>query len=82
MRANDQGLTSLHWVALNGRSDIAEALLNCGAEVNPAPASGAWPSPAGIALLMGYHELYDLLSMRGGAFALGFRGLFGESTRL
>lgn len=64
--ANDKGLTSMHWASLTGRVDIAELLLNSGAEANPISPSGYWPSPAGIALLMGYHELYDLLCTRGG----------------
>lgn len=64
--ANDKGLTSMHWVSLTGRVDIAELLLNHGAEANPISPSGYWPSPAGIALLMGYHDLYDLLCTRGG----------------
>jgi len=64
--ANDKGLTSMHWVALTGRVDIAETLLNHGADANPISPSGYWPSPAGIALLMGYHDLYGLLCTRGG----------------
>ena len=62
-----QGLTSLHWVALSGSVDVARILIEQGAEVNPSLATACCPSPAGIALLMGYHELYSLLSTSGGS---------------
>lgn len=64
--ANDKGLTTMHWVALTGRADIAELLLNNGADPSPIAPASHWPSPAGIALLMGYQDLYELLCGRGG----------------
>jgi len=63
------GLTCLHWVALNGRPDIAELLLDAGIDLNPPAADDhQWPSPTGMALLMGYQELVETIGARGGAF--------------
>lgn len=62
---DENGLTTLHWAALSGQTDVAEYLLDHGAEINP-PMPGSRLSPTGIALLMGYQDLFERLVVRGG----------------
>ena len=65
---DDEGFSCLHWVALNGRGDIAELLLEADIDVNPPQEDKRWPTPAGMALLMGYQDLVQLFSTHGGTF--------------
>lgn len=62
----DQGLTPLHWSALNGRADLAEVLLEHGAAINQREGYTGKLTPMAIALLMGYDEVVELMASRGG----------------
>lgn len=66
-RPNEQGLTPLHWSALNGRTDLAELLLDHGADINAREKYTGKLTPMAMALLMGYDELVELMAARGGA---------------
>ena len=63
---NDQGLTPLHMIALNGRTDLAELLLDSGADVNEREGYTGKLTPMAMALLMGYDDLVEVMSARGG----------------
>lgn len=63
---NEQGLTPLHWSALNGRTDMAELLLDHGAAINPREGYTGKLTPMAIALLMGYDDLVEVMASRGG----------------
>lgn len=62
----DQGLTPLHWSALNGRADLAEVLIEHGAAINQREGYTGKLTPMAIALLMGYDEVVELMAGRGG----------------
>ncbi|MEA3366417.1 MAG: ankyrin repeat domain-containing protein, partial [Candidatus Hydrogenedentes bacterium] len=62
------GMTPLHWCALTGRADLVEVLIEYGANTNVhAPGLGGL-TPKATAMLMGYHELADLLGACGGRY--------------
>lgn len=63
---NNQGLTPLHLIALNGRTDLAELFLECGAAVNQRESYTGKLTPMAMALLMGYDDLVEELSGHGG----------------
>ena len=63
---NRQGLTPLHLIALNGRTDLAELLLDHGAVVNQRESYTGKLTPMAMALLMGYDDLVEVMSERGG----------------
>jgi hypothetical protein len=63
---NTQGLTPLHLIALNGRTDLAELLLDHGAVVNQRESYTGKLTPMAMALLMGYDDLVEVMSERGG----------------
>jgi ankyrin repeat protein len=63
---NEQGLTPLHWSALNGRTDMAELLLEHGANLNARESYTGKLTPMAMALLMGYDDLVELMAARGG----------------
>ncbi|MCC6152980.1 MAG: ankyrin repeat domain-containing protein [Candidatus Hydrogenedentes bacterium] len=62
------GMSSLHWVAMNGRVDVAEILLSAGADVNSRDYSYTSMTPLGVAKLMGYDEVADLIGAYGGGY--------------
>lgn len=64
---SDQGLTPLHWSALNGRKDLATVLLDHGADINARERYTGKLTPMAMALLMGYDDLVELMAARGGA---------------
>ncbi|MCF6284793.1 MAG: ankyrin repeat domain-containing protein [Candidatus Hydrogenedentes bacterium] len=63
---NDQGLTPLHLIALNGRCDLAELLLDHGANINQRENYTGKLTPMAVALLMGYDDLVEVMAARGG----------------
>ena len=63
---NEQGLTPLHWSALNGRSDLAELLIEHGAAINQREGYTGKLTPMAMALLMGYDDVVELMASRGG----------------
>ena len=63
---NEQGLTPLHWSALNGRSDLAEILIEHGAAVNQREGYTGKLTPMAMALLMGYDDVVEFMAARGG----------------
>lgn len=63
---NEQGMTALHWSALNGRADLAELLLEHGANINHREGYTGKLTPMAIALLMGYDDVVELMASRGG----------------
>ncbi len=63
---NNQGLTPLHLIALNGRTDLAELFLESGAAVNQRESYTGKLTPMAMALLMGYDDLVEELSVHGG----------------
>ncbi|MBL7644781.1 MAG: ankyrin repeat domain-containing protein [Candidatus Hydrogenedentes bacterium] len=63
---NEQGLTPLHWSALNGRSDLAEILIEHGAAINQREGYTGKLTPMAMALLMGYDDVVELMAARGG----------------
>ncbi|MBX3179354.1 MAG: ankyrin repeat domain-containing protein [Candidatus Hydrogenedentes bacterium] len=63
---SEEGLTPLHWSALNGRADIAELLLEHGADINARERYTGKLTPMAIALLMGYDDLVEIMAARGG----------------
>lgn len=65
-RENEQGLTPLHWSALNGRSDLAELLIEHGAAINRREGYTGKLTPMAMALLMGYDDVVELMAARGG----------------
>ena len=65
---DEYGMTSLHWVALNGRVDLAKVLIQQGADVNRRDIVAGGLTPTGMALLMGYDDLVDLLKSHGGTY--------------
>lgn len=65
---DDSGMTSLHWVALNGREDIAEILIDRGADVNMREEYAGGVTPMEMASMMGYDELVDTFKCHGGTF--------------
>lgn len=65
---NADGLTPLHWAALNGNSEMARLLLEHGAKASPEKSENCPLSPAGFALLMGHHDMFDLITVSGGEF--------------
>ena len=65
---DEYGMTSLHWTAMNGRSDVAKMLLDCGADVNVREHANGGLTPLAVSNLMGYDDLTELLSSRGGTY--------------
>jgi len=65
---DEYGMTSLHWTAINGRSDVAQMLLDSGAEVNNREYANGGLTPLAMSSLMGYDDLTELLSSRGGTY--------------
>lgn len=65
-QVNEQGLTPLHWSALNGRADMAELLLAHGADINQRESYTGKLTPMAMALLMGYDDVVELMAGRGG----------------
>ena len=65
-REGDRGLTPLHWSALNGRADLAEALIEHGATINQREGYTGKLTPMAIALLMGYDHVVEFMAARGG----------------
>lgn len=63
---NEQGLTPLHWSALNGRSDLAELLIDHGAAINHREGYTGKLTPMAMALLMGYDDVVEFMAARGG----------------
>ncbi len=63
---NEQGLTPLHWSALNGRSDLAEILIAHGASINQREGYTGKLTPMAMALLMGYDDVVEFMAARGG----------------
>jgi ankyrin repeat protein len=63
---NEQGLTPLHWSALNGRADLAEVLIDHGAGINQRERYTGKLTPMAMALLMGYDDVVELMAGRGG----------------
>lgn len=63
---NEQGLTPLHWSALNGRTDLAEILLEHGADINQREGYTGKLTPMAMALLMGYDDVVEFMAERGG----------------
>ena len=63
---NEQGLTPLHWSALNGRSDLAEILIEHGAAINQREGYTGKLTPMAMALLMGYDDVVEFMAARGG----------------
>jgi hypothetical protein len=63
---NEQGLTPLHLIALNGRCDLAELLLDHGADINQRENYTGKLTPMAMALLMGYDDLVEVMAARGG----------------
>ena len=62
------GMSSLHWVALNGRTDLAELLLSAGADTNVRDYTYASMTPLGVAQMMGYEDVADLIGAYGGSY--------------
>ena len=62
------GMSSLHWIALNGRTDLAEILLSAGADVTSRDHSYTSMTPLGVAKMMGYEDVADLIGAYGGTF--------------
>ena len=65
-RESEQGLTPLHWSALNGRADLAGVLIDHGADINQRERYTGKLTPMAIALLMGYDDVVELMAGRGG----------------
>lgn len=65
-QVNEQGLTPLHWSALNGRQDLALLLLEHGADINARERYTGKLTPMAMALLMGYDDMVELMAGRGG----------------
>lgn len=63
---SEQGLTPLHWSALNGRSDLAELLIDHGAAINHREGYTGKLTPMAMALLMGYDDVVEFMAARGG----------------
>jgi hypothetical protein len=63
---NEQGMTPLHWSALNGRSDLAELLIEHGAAINHREGYTGKLTPMAMALLMGYDDVVEFMAARGG----------------
>jgi ankyrin repeat protein len=63
---SEQGLTPLHWSALNGRADLAEVLIDHGADINQRERYTGKLTPMAMALLMGYDDVVELMASRGG----------------
>ena len=63
---SEQGLTPLHWSALNGRADLAEVLIDHGADINQRERYTGKLTPMAMALLMGYDDVVELMAGRGG----------------
>ena len=63
---DNYGLTPLHWVALAGSEGAAAFLLDSGADVNTRDYFMGGMTPLGLAKLMGYNDLAQLLSRHGG----------------
>lgn len=63
---SEQGLTPLHWSALNGRADLAEVLIEHGADINQRERYTGKLTPMAMALLMGYDDVVELMAGRGG----------------
>jgi len=63
---NEQGLTPLHWSALNGRLDLASVLIDHGADINAREEYTGKLTPMAMALLMGYDDLVEMMAARGG----------------
>lgn len=63
---NEQGLTPLHWSALNGRTDLAELLIDHGAAINQREGYTGKLTPMAMALLMGYDDVVECMAARGG----------------
>ena len=62
------GMSSLHWVAMNGRTDVAEILLSAGADVHSRDYAYTSMTPLGVAKLMGYDEVADMIGAYGGGY--------------
>jgi uncharacterized protein len=62
------GMTSLHWTAVNGRADVARLLLDSGASPNVREYASGGLTPLAMSNLMGYDDLTELLSSRGGTY--------------
>jgi ankyrin repeat protein len=63
---SEQGLTPLHWSALNGRADLVEVLIEHGADINQRERYTGKLTPMAMALLMGYDDVVELMAGRGG----------------
>ena len=63
---NAQGLSPLHLVALNGRTDLAEIFIDHGATVNRRESYTGKLTPMAMALLMGYDDLVAVMADHGG----------------
>ncbi len=61
-------MSPLHWVALNGNEEMAEMLICHGADVNRRDHFSGGLTPLGIAKLMGYEGLGELLGRNGGVW--------------
>lgn len=62
------GMTAMHWVALNGRVDMAEFLLHHGIETDHPSEAMNGMTPLAVAKLMGYEELADCLAANGAIY--------------
>ena len=61
----EAGMTALHYAAINGHGDVAEMLLNRGANVNARAADGR--TPLDMAAQNGHNGLLEMLLNRGAA---------------
>ena len=64
--ANQHGITCLHLAVMNGSEKMVELLLAHHVELNPPLAKGCWLTPASLALVMGYDDIYAQISQSGG----------------
>jgi ankyrin repeat protein len=63
-KKDSDGWTPLHWAAAYGQKDVAQFLLDSGAEINARDGKGE--TPLILAQLNGHKDLEDLLRQHGG----------------
>ena len=68
--ANQQGITCLHLAVMNGSEKMVNLLIAHRVEVNPPLAKRCWLTPASLALVMGYDDIFARISQCGGKVRL------------
>ena len=68
---DENGMTPLHWVSISGRRDIAELLIDKGADINSKDKWGL--TPLSRANQLGHQEVVNLLLEHGVKFPCGLR---------